>query len=88
MRDAGQVRRLSFRHDLAAMVAALGSQVHDPVRVPDHVQIVLDHQDRIAGLHEAIQDIQQPLNVGEVQARGRLVQDLKRPTGRALGQFA
>ena len=70
------------------MVAALGSQVHDPVRIPDHVQIVLDHQDRIAGLHEAIQDIQQPLNVGKVQSRGRLVQDIERSPGRALGQFA
>ena len=34
--------------DLAASVAALGTQVDHPVRGFDHIQVVLDHHDRVA----------------------------------------
>ena len=39
--------------------------------------MVLDHHDRVARVHQAVQAVQQPLNVGQVQAGGRLVQDIE-----------
>jgi hypothetical protein len=42
----GMVRHLSWgaaRRDLTALVAAFGTQIDDPVRAADHVEVVLDH---------------------------------------------
>jgi hypothetical protein len=42
----------------------------------DHVQVVLDDDHRVPGLHQPVQAVQQLLDVGQVQARRRLVQDV------------
>src|SRR5207302_1870476 len=53
--------RLPIRHhvvrrpdgdDLAARVAALGPEVDDPVGGADHVEVVLDDDERMAGVDE------------------------------------
>ena len=38
---------------------------------------MFDDQHRIAGIHETVQYLQQLVNVLEVQARGRLVENVK-----------
>ena len=58
----------------AARIAALGSQVDDPVRRAHDVEVVLDHQQRVPGLDEAAERAQQLCNIVEVQAGGRLVE--------------
>ena len=63
-------------HDLAAGVAAFRPEVDDVVGGLDHVEVVLDQHHGVAGVHEAVQRFQQPLDVGQVQARGRLVEDV------------
>jgi hypothetical protein len=42
----------------------------------DHVEVMLDQQDRVPGVHELVQRLQQPLDVRQVQARRRLVKDV------------
>ena len=42
-------------HDGAAAVAALGAQVDDVIGGLDHVQVMLDHQHRVARVGEALQ---------------------------------
>ena len=73
--------------DLAARVAPFGPQVDDPVGRLDHVQIVLDHQHRVAQVDQPVEHGQQLLDVVEVQAGGRLVEDVERVAGVDAGQF-
>ena len=42
------LRRRAGADDLAARLAALGPEVDDPVRGADHVEVVLDHDHRVA----------------------------------------
>ncbi len=42
----------AFRHQLAALLAALRSQVDDPIRHLDDIQVVLDDDHRVAGIHQ------------------------------------
>jgi hypothetical protein len=68
--------RRAGRHHFATSVAALRAKVDDVVRDLDHVEVVLDKQHCMAGINEAIQRSQQPLDIGQVQTRGRLVEDV------------
>ena len=40
----------------AAALAALGTQVDDPIRFGHDVEIVFDHDDGVAGVDQAVQD--------------------------------
>ena len=75
--------RRPFGDDLAAAFAALGAEVDDPVGRLDHVEVVLDHDDRVAQVDQPLQHVEQLAHVVEVQPRRRLVQDVERPAGRA-----
>ena len=57
------------------------------VRGLDHVQVVLDDDDRVALVHQQVEHVQQPARVFEVEPRRRLVQDVERPAGAAAGQL-
>ena len=77
----GDFLRRAARHDPAAAGAAFGAEVDDPVGRLDDVEIVLDHQHRVAGVDEVVQHLQQQLDVGEVQAGRRLVEQVERAAG-------
>jgi len=81
------ILRPTFGHDSATHVAAIRPHVDDPIRTLDHIQIVLDHQDRIPHVRQPIQHIQQIMNVRKVQPSGRLIQNVKRMPGGRLAQF-
>jgi hypothetical protein len=66
----------ALEDDPAAVVAGTGAEVDDPVGVRHDGQVVLDDDDRLAGVDEAVEQAEQPLDVGEVQAGGRLVEDV------------
>jgi len=69
--------------DLAARGAAFGAEVDDPVGFLDDVEVVLDRHHRVAAVHQSVQDVDQALDVGEVQPRGRLVEHVERRVARA-----
>src|SRR5262245_25130976 len=71
-------------HDLTAGVPALRAEVDDPVRRLDDVQVVFDHDDRVALRHEPLQHREQLADVLEVQAGRGLVQDVQRAPGGAF----
>ena len=64
--------------DAAALVAGARADVDDPVAAGDDAHVVLDHDDRVAGVDQAVQLRQQPVDVGGVQAGGRLVEHVER----------
>jgi hypothetical protein len=47
-----------------ARATAAGAEVDDPVGVLDDVEIVLDHEDGVAGVDEAVQRSQEGLGIG------------------------
>ena len=82
-----QVLRRARGDDLAAAVAALGPEVDDPVGRLDDLEIVLDDDDRVALVDQLVQHLEQLRHVVEVEAGGRLVEDVERAAGGALGEF-
>ena len=37
--------RRSYHHDLAALIAAIRTEINDPVGTADHIKVVLNHQE-------------------------------------------
>ena len=77
-----QVLGRALGHQLATGVAALGAQVDEPVAGADHVQVVLDDNQRMAPVHELAQRAHQLGDVVEMQAGGGLVEQKQRALAR------
>src|SRR5215218_8985984 len=71
--------RRTAEHQLTAAAATFGSEVDDPVGVPDDVEVVFDDDDGVAGIDESIEHLEQMANVGHVEAGRRLVEDVDVP---------
>ena len=65
-------------NNLAALVARVGAEVYDPVCRFDDVEVVLDHEHRVAGIHQALENIEQHAHVVEVEAGRGLVEQKQR----------
>jgi len=65
----------AFCQDLAAFVAAFGTQVDDPVGAFDDGFVVLDDDDRIAVVHQFLDYLVEGVDVRAVQAGGGFVHD-------------
>lgn len=74
--------------DFAAAAAAFRAEIDNPVGSFNHIEVVLNHHDGIALIAQLVQDFQQLLDIGEVQTGGRLIEDIQRLAGTALGQLA
>src|SRR5712691_11047492 len=85
------VRRNLLRRPLgdeaAAAVAAFRAEVDDPVGGLNDIDVVLDHHHRVAGVAQSMQHFEQQLDVVEMQACGRLVEDVQRAPGVALREL-
>ena len=75
-RAAIEVGRRALEDDPAAVVAGARAEVDDPVGVRHHGLVVLDHDHRLAGVDDPVEQAEQLLDVGEMQAGGRLVEDV------------
>ncbi len=71
-----EIDRCSLEDDPAPVVAGTRAQVDDPVGMRHDRQVVLDDDQRLAGVDEPVEQTEQLLDVGEVQSRGRLVEDV------------
>ena len=72
------------RDDEAALVAALGTEIDDVIGGLDHVEVVLDHEDGVAGRHQPLQHLQELPDVLEVESGRGLVQRVERVARRPL----
>ena len=75
-RDVGESGRRPAVEDPSAVLAGLRTDIDDPVGAPDDVEIVLDDEDRVATLLQAIERVEQRLAVGGMQAGRRFVEDV------------
>src|SRR6266480_2914032 len=72
---------------MPAAVAPLGAEIDDPVGGLDDFEIVLDDEDRVAGLDEGVQHFEELLDVLEMEPRRRLIENVERAPGGAPRQF-
>src|SRR2546428_775617 len=54
--------RRALGDDLAARFPTLGAEIDHVVRGLDHVEVVLDDDDRVPRVHEAVQDLEETLD--------------------------
>ena len=80
-RAPGNSFRRALRDNLAAGVAAFRPQINDPIRRFDHLEIVLNHQERVARGTEFEQHLEQLGDVMEVQTGGGLVENVECAAG-------
>ncbi len=69
MYDSGvsaTVSGVPLTSDPSSALPALGSQVDDPVRRLDHIQVVLDDEHRVPSVNQAVKHIEQEPDVLEV----------------------
>src|SRR5258706_10851316 len=76
--------RRSGDDKLASRVAAFGAEVDDPVAGADHVEVVLDHHDRMARGYQLAERHQELRDVVEMKSRRRLVEE-EEPRARRRG---
>src|SRR3546814_6664374 len=72
--NPGKVFGRADSYNLAARVAAFRTQVDQPVGRPDHIQVVFDDKQRMAGGQQLAEGAHQARHIVEVQACGGLVE--------------
>src|ERR1035437_7097466 len=63
----------ALEYDPAAVVAGAGGEVGDPGGARHDRPVVRGDADRLAGVGEPVEQAEQPLDIGEVEAGGWLV---------------
>ena len=66
--------------DVASVRAAFGAEIDDPIGGFDHIQVVLDHDHRVAGVHQAIQNAKQLAYIVEMETRCGFVEKVEAAT--------
>jgi len=79
--------RRSRDHDFAALIATIRTEIDDPIGAADHVEVVLDHQNRVPLIHKALDHIHELVHVVEAQTRGGLIDEIERLAGGTLGEL-
>ena len=85
--NQGNLLGCPLGNQAATAVAALGAKVDNPVGVLDDVEVVLDDDDRVALVDQALEHSEQLVDVIEMKPRGRLVQHVDRAPGGSLLQL-
>ena len=57
--------RRSHRDNFAPFIASLGPEIDDPIRAFHHLEIVLDHHNRIACIHQPLKNFYEKSDVVE-----------------------
>lgn len=85
--EFGDLLGCPFRDDAASSGASLGAQIDDPVSSLDQIQIVFDHNHRIASIDEALQYPEKQIDIVKMEAGGRFIQHIQRLTSRSFAEL-
>jgi hypothetical protein len=67
-----------LRHELAAAPTCAGTELNEPVRFAHDLEIVLDDDDGISLVAQALEHADEAFGVGRVQTDRRLVENVER----------
>jgi hypothetical protein len=85
---SGDVLGRALRDELATAFASLRAKVDDPVGTLDDVEVVLDNEQGMAGIDEALENLKEHADIIEMQASGRFIEKEESAAGRKLGRNA
>jgi hypothetical protein len=68
------------------MLAGFRAEIDNVIGFGDHAEIVLDHDDGIALINQAVQNVQKKFHIGHVQSDGWLFEQIQSLSG--LSHFA
>ena len=88
LRNRGYLLRSASSHHHPAAVSALRTEVDQPVGGLHHVQVVFNHDHRVALVDKPVENSQQFSDVFEVETGGRFVKDVDGVTGGSRGARA
>src|SRR5215471_1250469 len=74
--DGDKVGGRALEKDPTAVVSSARTEIDDPVGMCHDRLVVLDDDDRLPRVHEAVEQAEELLDVGEVQAGCRLVENV------------
>ena len=75
--DLRDILRRAARDKLPAFFAAFRAEIDEPVGAFNDFEIVLDHDDRVARVHQTLKEPNEQRDVVEVQPGGGLLEDEK-----------
>ncbi len=73
-----QGRRCTLEHQLAAAFTRPGADIQDLVSGAHHLWIMLDDQQRVAGIAQALEDAHHPIHIARMQANAGLIEHEER----------
>src|SRR6476646_9900646 len=74
----------SHGHDFPAGIASFGTEIDDPISALDHLQVVLDHHDRMSAIDQSLKQSQQHRHIVEMQSSRRFIEDEQITAGIAV----
>ena len=72
-------------NNFTTLITALGTKINHPIRTADHIEVVFDHQDLVALIHQPLHHLHQLMHVIETQAGGGFINQIKSFTGGPFG---
>jgi hypothetical protein len=85
--DAGDLFGSAFGDDASTASAAFRAEIDEPVGFGDEVEVMFDDDDGVAGIDEALEDLDETADVLEVEADGGFFEDEKVVSGGAAAGF-
>src|SRR4030095_5282184 len=73
--------------DTPALGAAFRTKIYYEVSILDHVEIMFDHNHRVANADQTLEHVEQLVHISEMKSGGWLIENVNRSPGRALGKF-
>ena len=71
----GEFFGAALKDNLAAVESGFRADLNDVVGILNDIGLVLNYEEGIADVNEAVEDREELLNIGEMKAGGRLIQD-------------
>ena len=80
----GDLLRCPLPHDPPAALPSFGAKVNHPIGLGNEVEVLLNNDHRMAGIHQPLQHLHQPLHISHVQAYGWLFENEQVTFGAAM----
>src|SRR5438552_17868249 len=77
----------ALRDNLAAGIAALGTEIDEPITGFDDIKVMLDDQESVAGSAQLEKHFEQLGHIMEMEAGRRFIQDIERAASGFAAQF-
>ena len=75
--DLRNLLRRADTDNFSAVISCFRSQIDNPIGGLNHFEVVLDHDDRMTAVDEALENLQKHRDVVEMQTGGRFVENEK-----------